>query len=267
MYRGSTTNLSLAGMLFILLTTLSALYAPKRHAGGVYYYDENGIVLWYTYGDTARSYVVRTTKSPQEIYGRLDSARLKDGSPHQPAQIYAISKELYNTVVGLIRDGYVDSSLVQQNIIEVEHVSVFRDIFDKIPDDGKGGTLLNNNREYGGMIKWDNSITKIDTGDRSFPCAGGAGVRIYGKGKAEFHTHPSGTFNNNNSAGCGFIQAPSKDDLDAVEKRRGYVFGMSSKLIYIYDNKGLLATLPFSWMRGSTLIVKSTSPSWLQSYR
>lgn len=254
-------------MLFVLLTTLSALYTPRRYAAGVYYYDENGIVLWYTYGDTARSYVVRTTKSAREIYGRLDSARLKDGSPHQPAEIHAISKDLYNSVVDLVRNGYIDSSLVLQNLVEIEHVSVFRNIFSKIPDDGQGGTVLNNNREYGGMIRWDNSVPKIDTGDLSYPCTGGAGVRIYGKGKAEFHTHPSGTFNNQHSSGCGFIQAPSKDDLEAVEKRRGYVFGMSSKLIYIYDSKGLLATLPFSWLRGSTLVVKGSSPSWLQSYR
>lgn len=244
MHRGIPTNLSLAGSLLILLATLSSLHAPKRHAGGVYYYDENGEVLWYAPGDSARSYVVRTTKSPHEIYGQMDSARLKDGSPYFPAEINTISRDLYNTVVKLIKDGFTDSGLVRENIVEIETVSVLRNIYRRIPDNGKGDTLLNNNREYGGMIRWDNSITRIDTGDRSYPCLGGAGVRIWGKGKAEFHTHPSGY----SSRGCAFIQAPSKDDLEAVENRRGYVFGMSSRLIYVYDSNGLNATLPFKWL-------------------
>jgi hypothetical protein len=245
MQRGLPTKLSLAGLSFILLTTLSALLAPDRDAGGVYYYDENGVVLWYAPGDTAKSYVVRTTKSAQEIYGFLDSARLRDGSPHQPAEVNGISRDLYNRVVMLIKNGYVDSGLVRDNVIEIESIMVFREIFKRIPDNGRGDTLLNNNREYGGMIRWDNSVRRIDTGARSFPCFGGAGVRIWGRGKAEFHTHPSGF----SPRGCAFIQAPSHDDLEAVEKRRGYVFGMSSKLIYIYDSKGLHATLPFSWLK------------------
>lgn len=244
MQRRTTTNLSLAGLLFILLTTLSALLAPRRNATGAYYYDENGNVLLYVPGDIARTYVVRTTKSPQEIYGRTDSARLKDGSPHQPALVNSISWDLYNKVVNLIKKGYFDSALVKENLVEIESQMVFQEIYDRIPDDGRGDTLLNNNREYGGMIKYDNSVARIDTGDRSYPCYGGAGVRIWGKGKAEFHTHPSGF----SPRGCAFIQAPSHDDLEAVEKRRGYVFGMSSKLIYIYDSRGLNATLPFSWL-------------------
>jgi hypothetical protein len=245
MQRGIPTNLSLVGLLSILLITLSALLAPRRHAGGIYYYDENGVVLWYVPGDTAKGYVVRTTKTPQEIYGRLDSARLKDGSPHQPAAVNSISRDVYNSVVNLIKNGSVDADLVKQNVIEIESITVFRNIFSRIPDDGSGDTSLNNNREYGGMIRFDNSVTRIDTGDRSYPCYGGAGVRIWGKGKAEFHTHPSGF----SPRGCAFIQAPSHDDMEAVEKRRGYVFGMSSKLIYIYDSRGLNATLPFSWLK------------------
>jgi hypothetical protein len=248
MHRGITKNLSLAGWLFILLTALSALLTPARTTGGVYYYDENGVVLWYSTGDTARTFVVRTTKNLEDIYGRTEAGRFRDGSPYQPVKINSLSPGLYDEVINLIKGGFVHDSLVIKNIVEVENVTVFKNIIQRIPDDGRGDTMQYNNREYGGMIKNDNSVLRIDAGERSFPCAGGAGVRIYGRGKAEFHSHPSGTVHES-SKGCAYIQPPSKIDQDAVEGRRGYVLGMSSKLIYIYDSTGLNATLPFAWFR------------------
>ena len=252
MQRGIITNLSWAGLLFFLLFTLSALFTKPVDTGGVYFFDENGAVIWYATGDTAKCYVVRTTKTIKDIYGLPESAdaKLKDASAYYPAGINSISQKLYDSVVRMIKNGFTTDELVRQNIIEVESPAIFREIVDRIPDDGKGDTTLNNNREYGGMIHRDNSITKVFAGSRSYPCFGGAGVMIYGAGKAEWHSNRSGTqFTSNKimTGGCSFIQPPSKDDLEAVGRRRGYVLGMSSRLIYIYDSTGLNATLPFSW--------------------
>ena len=44
-----------------------------------------------------------------------------------------------------------------------------------------------------------------------------------------------------------FVQAPSKEDQLATQNRTGIVFGMKSRRVYIYDSKGVKATLPFSF--------------------
>lgn len=47
------------------------------------------------------------------------------------------------------------------------------------------------------------------------------------------------------------MQGPSRQDQEAVGEGTGYVFGMRADggLIYIYDKKGVKATLPISFVK------------------
>ena len=67
------------------------------------------------------------------------------------------------------------------------------------------------------------------------------------------HTHPSGTKRvilNANSSGTarfgGTYQPPSSPDISGSNGRVNYVFGMRDGTIYMYNNKGVIATVPIS---------------------
>lgn len=250
MQRGILNNLCLAAFLFLLLTTLSALLPYGRDKRGIYYYDENGKVIWFATGDSSKSYVVRTTKTLPDIYGDLSQldTKTKNGSKFQPAALRRINAGQYDSVVKLIGDGDIKNPLVITNIVEIDNMNVLRDIIQKIPDDGSGGSYPINNREYGGMITSNNTLVNFDKGPVSNPCLHGPAVKLRGDGKAEYHSHPSGTrfdIRFEQVYTCGFLQPPSKEDQDVVAHRRGYVFGMGNELIYIYDSSGIKAVIPF----------------------
>ena len=247
---GIVYNLSLAAFLFLLLFILSALLPLRHTKQGIYFYDQDGNVAWFETGDISKSYVVRTTKSPEDIYGNLGklNPKLKDGSDFEAARLHRISNALYDSVMQLISAGNIDHQLVKDNVVEIEHMSVLRQVINKIPDDGGGGNYPQNNREYGGMIQSDNSLAFFEKGPFSNPCSRGLSIRIRGDGKAEFHSHPSGTrfdIRFEDIYTCGFMQAPSNEDVQAAGHRRGYVFGMANELVYVYDSSGIKAVFPF----------------------
>lgn len=157
---GIVNNLSWAAFLFLLLSTLSALLPLRHIQSGIYYYDQNGKVIWFETGDISKSYVVRTTKTPEDIYGDLSklNPKLKDGSHYDAAPLQRINITMYDSVIQLIGNGDINNQLVKDNIVEIESMSVLRNVINKIPDDGSGGNYPHNNREYGGMIQPDNSL-------------------------------------------------------------------------------------------------------------
>lgn len=247
---GIVNNLSLAAFLFLLLSILSALLPLRHTKQGIYFYDQDGKVVWFETGEISKSYVVRTTRSPEDIYGNLKklNPKLKDGSHFEAAKLHRISIALYDSVVTLIHTGDINNQLVKDNIVEIENMQVLRQVINRIPDDGSGGIHPHNNREYGGMIQADNSLSFFEKGPFSNPCSRGLSIRIPGDGKAEYHSHPSGTrfdIRFEEIYTCGFMQAPSKDDVEAAAHRRGYVFGMANELIYVYDSAGIKAVFPF----------------------
>ena len=111
-----------------------------------------------------------------------------------------------------------------------------------IKDDGWGGTLDKNNREYGGTYKkGDNSVevSPSPPGRVTDPSdASDTGIVIPGNGQ-KYHSHPSGT-KTQGETNYGFIQEPSKSDMDNA-LRDGYqvriVFGMKDRKMYIYNGK------------------------------
>ena len=66
--------------------------------------------------------------------------------------------------------------------------------------------------------------------------------------KGNFHSHPDGEVKDTTDGKtyC-FVQGPSCDDEDILDKKTGYVFGMrnDTRLIYVFDGHGVLAIMPF----------------------
>jgi hypothetical protein len=253
MHRGFTTNLSLAGMLLFLLTTLSSLYFSED-AGVVTFYNEKGDTLYSDITTTAsKSFVIKTSKIIDSIYSALD----KDTSAGI-AQINGISPSKAREVERYIRLGYITDTLVVNNIIEIFDKSVFIRMRAIIRDTEKGGTDTLNNKEYGGMLFADGEIFLRDSGSYVPLCVNGQlAVRLPSRGVAEFHDHPSGCMGKlypwpcpdtvlaKRAIKCGHAQGPSLVDQQRVERRKGYVFGMRARIVFVYDSTGIRATVPF----------------------
>jgi uncharacterized repeat protein (TIGR01451 family) len=150
-----------------------------------------------------------------------------------------------------------------------------------IRDDGSGGTFdkkPNNNREYGGAINNKGDVYNISEGDViDLSKATYASVGItYNEGDSIFHSHPSGTLGEEKkSTGTGssssvigygggtetkeYGHAPSNsfkgkngeamgDIATADDSTIRYVFARKSpQKVYIYNNSGVLATLPHQY--------------------
>jgi len=128
-------------------------------------------------------------------------------------------------------------------------------------DDGTGGTSDNNNREYGGTVAENDAVIKNKPGPVSQPgVEAHINLRTASNSRSEFHSHPSGTSTDQDRTSTGSTSkvggsttnnsyqsdGPSKDDIKNVGDRTGYVFSMSNKTVFIYNNQGVTATLPMS---------------------
>jgi hypothetical protein len=124
-------------------------------------------------------------------------------------------------------------------------------------DDGKGGTTDANNREYGGRIKGNGEVIESPAGPIVNPLVDKEAridITSYGN-QSTFHSHPSGTRvegnSNSNTVGGStisgsFFHAPSyqKGDVENSGTSVNYVFSRGNGTVYIYNNTGVIATLP-----------------------
>ncbi|OQP63043.1 hypothetical protein [Niastella populi] len=261
MKRGISFALQAAGMgLACLATTLK----QPVHASGAltaacdtaYYYNEQGVEL-YCAPEGSGTFVIRTCKKKEEIYydwDKVSKAIKKD--TFDVIEVKSISFEEAKKVEALICNGYVEDSLVKNNVVRILDRNLIRKIFAKIPDSGTNTDSLNDFREYGGTIFKDKPFS-FHVGGIGNPCDSGVAVEFREEGIAYYHSHPSGE---RKVGDCYYIQGPSLKDQEALMKgkkqnkkkkvdAKGYVFGMNkrSHLIYIFDKDGIKATLPFFW--------------------
>lgn len=124
-------------------------------------------------------------------------------------------------------------------------------------DDGKGGTKDANNREYGGRVRSTGEVVEAPPGPVANPLVNpNAHIDITSSvNQSTFHSHPSGT--NSESTGGNnilggstrsgeFQQAPSYrgGDIENSGTKVNYVFARGTGTVYIYNNTGVLATVP-----------------------
>ncbi len=153
------------------------------------------------------------------------------------------------------------------NVTEIESSSDTRQAMVDIvsADNGEGGTNDANNREYGGSIMKDGTVKPGEPGPVTTPKKGAEFSDYDGseEEKTRFHSHPSGTITETEIAepdpfggdgaliGGGttttttpYAQAPSQTDIDNAGEAVRYVFARGEGTVYMYNNTGVLATLP-----------------------
>jgi hypothetical protein len=220
--------------------------------------DEKGNYLGNDGKNDGKLYVVKTTKK------KFDSKAPSSG----------ISKNIQKTTEQFIKDNsgntsaFESNNIAYTNCVEIEGSSTSRQAMVDIvnQDDGTGGTSDANNREYGGHIRSDGTVVQASPGPVSDPTVNNdANIEInHLETQSTFHSHPSGTKSvsstgNSNFGGASttlggsttsgsFQQAPSNKPGDIANSgsKVNYVFGRGNGVVYIYNNTGVIATVPQS---------------------
>jgi RHS repeat-associated protein len=199
-------------------------------------------------------YVVKTTQK------NFDSGSPSAGISKKDAKATEefITKNSGNT------DAFKSNDIAYKNSVEIEGKPETRqamvDIVNK--DNGKGGTAPENNREYGGRIKGNGEVVEAPPGPVSNPLVNPDAhidITTYGS-QSEFHSHPSGTVTEGGSGSStsggttiggssttgSFQHAPSNNPGDVINsgKSTNYVLSRGNGTVYIYNNTGVMATIP-----------------------
>lgn len=197
------------------------------------FWDEMGRYLGNDGIDDDKLYIMKTTESS---FGEISGAGLSKGDARQA--INFIKTNSGNT------EAFMNNSIAYDNSIEIEGLAANRRAMLGIVslDNGRGGTVDANNREYGGILK-GGSVFPVAPGEVSSPEHGGAYIGMP-SGYPTFHSHPSGTIRYPNGGESGYDQYPSTVDKNMAEGFTNYVFGKGNNTVYIYNSQGVQAILP-----------------------
>lgn len=127
-------------------------------------------------------------------------------------------------------------------------------------DNGRGGTIDANNREYGGTIQ--GGVVKVEApGAVANPSLQSNASILLTSGVPKFHGHPSGEVvqasTSDNTTGAtssyggtrttySFNQFPSSRDVENAGGNVNYVFGRSDGNVYVYTSSGVQAVIPMN---------------------
>jgi RHS repeat-associated protein len=211
--------------------------------------NENGVNIGNDGKADNKIYVIKTTKT------KFDNA----------IPVAGISKSAAKKTEDFIKANsgktveFENNSIAYDNSVAITPLESTRqamvDIVNK--DDGTGGTSDNNNREYGGRILSTGVVKESTPGPVTSPTAdkyGEIDTKLF-PGQSTFHSQPSGTVdgspssastvNNERTLSGNFTSSPTKIDIanndgSAID----YEFSRRTKIVYIYNNTGVIATLP-----------------------
>ena len=167
---------------------------------------------------------------------------------------------------------YFDNhSEIYDNFISILPLDMLAEAYAAIQDDGTGGTIDANNREYGGYANekgdaWERLDIISDIGN---PQEGDIPIPGLNNSRIRFHSHPSGTRSTGKPYAVdlgkttftegkigethSWVQTPSTEDKKRAGNNINYVFGMGDKTLSVYDNMGTQATIR---LKGSDLGAK-----------
>ena len=188
------------------------------------YWNQDGVPigLFGTDKSVTHNFVVRTMFSQKDIY--------PTNNPYN-GWINSINEDDYYATIEQIRKGNYSSS----NIVYVGTTQQLKSALSLIGDDGNGGSSDNNNREYAGDFSKRGKIVNFRQGPVGNPSKSDV-VKTFGD--ANFHSHPSGA-----KMKRKYLQPPSSQDIRSA-KGTEIVFGMRSRIIYIYDKQGVKGIFP-----------------------
>jgi hypothetical protein len=212
-------------LVFLLLNSRAERLPGDFLDEGGHYLGKDGLV-------DHRLYVIRTT----------------DMQPFDGVPYLGIDKDAAKRVKRFILAHTGDSAQFMKNPWIYDHV-ISIDSMDDIrkemiqwvsQDNGGRDTAARNNREYGGLVSNQHKVIRKAIGKVVHPKdTAEIGLLSFGIELEEFHSHPSGM-----EHGDGHAQPPSYGDWQGVQNRVGYLFAMRTKIVYIYDHRGVLARLP-----------------------
>lgn len=190
--------------------------------------------------DDKKVYVIKTTKTSFD--SGAPSAGISNKSKKDTEKF--IKENSGNT------QAFKNNSIAYDNSIEIESSESTRQAMVNIvnQDDGKGGTTPANNREYGGRIKKDGTVVEAPAGEVGDPINNTSAsiiITTYFAEQSTFHSHASGMRVTADQIGK-WRQAPSykPGDIENSNNTREYVFGRRDNTVYIFNNKGVQATIP-----------------------
>jgi len=214
------------------------------------FYDEEGNVIRDT-GEGDNEYVLKTTKTQEDIYGQdnvdKQQANLADVNGISKDEASNTKSEIHTAPVN--EDGSLAlSSEAQNNLVKLPTDAQQKYMSSVVAtDNGNGGTAFenkSNNQEHGGIISQSGSFRRVLSGAINY--IGKVASIDFGvlKGsETTFHSHPSGHVEGSR----GWVQGPSSQDQVSTGKAGSfysYVFGRANKTVYIYNNTGVVATIP-----------------------
>jgi RHS repeat-associated protein len=198
------------------------------------------------------NYVIRTTKTAAQL--EIDGGTR--ANPISTKRAKEAETMLYEASLwsegdpGLMRKTMKEFKNEVVQIKNTEQMEAARSIVSK--DDGTGGAKPENNREYGGNFTM-NGASALPPGPVGQLGSGKKLPLSSPNGNIDFHSHPSGTrritLPDGSIATYLWAQSPSNfvgADMPTAGKYTNYVFGMGSKIIYVFDKKGVKATLPLN---------------------
>lgn len=245
----------------------------NKNAVFSYYYREDGKLIDSIPDTVSHTYVIRTSRTNTEFYDQceLDKTCLTEQG-EGPIEIRSISNKEAKQTYNRLKNKDINNALVEHYLVEILSKSTLRQMRNKIQDNGKGGSNMINNREYGGFIyrgQNSDSIT-LSIGPPSSPLSSAAVSLKLDSTKpvlAEYHSHPSGdtslplslvtqtglVINNglparDDERTYHYMQGPTRTDKQNLKAPIGYVFAMRKGKIIIYDNTGIIAALPIGFL-------------------
>jgi hypothetical protein len=145
--------------------------------------------------------------------------------------------------------------MAYKNSIEIQgQMAVRQAMYDIVSkDDRTGGRYENNNREHGGYI--DNGVVfAVPSGPVTNPAKDETAFISLPMDYDTFHSHCSGTIvelpalgSFTQTSASFFKQPPSDVDINNAGNTTRYVFGMGNGKVYIYNSKGVQATVDMNY--------------------
>jgi len=187
-----------------------------------------------------RTFIVKTTKTTKQLY----EGGIRDGHTNP------ISKDVAKKTENLIKSGNVNGEHMS-NTVQISNPDTQQEMLEHVSqDNGKGGVITktnfknmnpNNFKEFSGNIDKNGKIIDKTYGPLTIPMAGVEVIEA--GGNYDFHSHPSGLYKDGDIT-RGFTQPPSYRDISSA-KGTEYVFGMRLHKVYIYNETGVVAIIPF----------------------
>lgn len=184
------------------------------------------------------AYVIQTTKTDRDLY--------PDQTVGLKGRSYPISQEAAARTENNIKNGSMTRS-DKNNLVKIGSPREIKAMLNSIEDDGRGGTITKNNKEYSGRFDRNGEVKDLKSSNSGKPSEGRPLVSL---GPLDFHSHPtsSESFTRNGKHFIGnWQQSPSLQDINEASSVIGnnkIVVGMRVNTIYIYNKSGVWATIP-----------------------